>query len=533
VNADAAAAIATVEGEPKGPLARLWARVDDRLNPILVKEVRQSLRGRYFRNLFWLTVVAATGISVLRILAHAPGVPDFIGNLGPTFFIANFAVMTFAVNVFVPFWAFQSMGGEWEENTYDLLVISNLRPRQLIVGKTLAATVQAMLFFSAFAPFLVSTFLIGGVDLLSIAVVLAGTLCLSVALSMLAIAAASFGRSRFARATLAVLLIGTLIWLGAGSTIAGATLIQEPEILRSRGFSVVAVFFATILPLAAAIGFAVGCARLAHEHENRSTVLRAIVAASVLALLGWGVYGATLPVGSSPELLWVALSVAMTVAIVPFLFFATETEPLGRRVRRQVPKSKALALLALPFLPGGGRGIWLYLATAAACLLLVLLGLGLGAGASGFPAVTGGTGSGLPSWSGESWDTLLFSLALLGYGFVAIGFLPGLASFHVRSLRGRTGVRFAVPLAVSIAVLGPAVLGFLLDIRDWANFEHPLNPFHVLSEIDRTNGDDELGLALLAFGVAATIAVNAPRLWRSIGETLRAAAERRERGEAR
>ena len=31
------------------PVPRRWAFLDDRLNPILVKEVRQALRGRYFR----------------------------------------------------------------------------------------------------------------------------------------------------------------------------------------------------------------------------------------------------------------------------------------------------------------------------------------------------------------------------------------------------------------------------------------------------------------------------------------------------
>ncbi|HTF91226.1 MAG TPA: hypothetical protein VK843_22630, partial [Planctomycetota bacterium] len=45
---------------PTSAWSRLWPWIDYRLNPILVKEVRQALRGRYFRNLFWFTVVAAT-----------------------------------------------------------------------------------------------------------------------------------------------------------------------------------------------------------------------------------------------------------------------------------------------------------------------------------------------------------------------------------------------------------------------------------------------------------------------------------------
>ena len=35
-------------------------RLGDRLNPILIKEVRQALRGKYFLVMFWLTVLVAT-----------------------------------------------------------------------------------------------------------------------------------------------------------------------------------------------------------------------------------------------------------------------------------------------------------------------------------------------------------------------------------------------------------------------------------------------------------------------------------------
>ena len=47
----------------------LLERFSDRLNPVLLKEVRQAMRGRYFKITFWLTLTIATlvGLTVLLV----------------------------------------------------------------------------------------------------------------------------------------------------------------------------------------------------------------------------------------------------------------------------------------------------------------------------------------------------------------------------------------------------------------------------------------------------------------------------------
>jgi hypothetical protein len=50
-----------------------------------------------------------------------------------------FGCLSAAVHGFTPFSAFLSTSAEWEENTHDLLVLSNLRPRQIVYGKLLSA----------------------------------------------------------------------------------------------------------------------------------------------------------------------------------------------------------------------------------------------------------------------------------------------------------------------------------------------------------------------------------------------------------
>jgi hypothetical protein len=182
-------------------------RLDDRLNPILVKEVRQALRGRYFRWLFWLTLLAAT-LTALAIVAAETATGNATA-FGDVFFLWTFGLMSAAVHGFVPFWAFLSTSAEWDENTYDLLVISNLRPRQIVYGKLLSALIQALLYYSTFGPFLVFAFLLNGVDLYSLIVILIGSVATCVTLSLVGIAASSL-------ASVKVLRILLMALFGAG-----------------------------------------------------------------------------------------------------------------------------------------------------------------------------------------------------------------------------------------------------------------------------------------------------------------------------
>ncbi|MCE9595261.1 MAG: hypothetical protein K8S98_13825 [Planctomycetes bacterium] len=491
--------------EPRG--LRAWlARADDRLNPILVKEIRQALRGRYFRNLFWLTVVLATGIGVFMILISS--VDNDLDRLGPHFFSATFGVLSFAVHTFVPFWAFQSMGAEWEENTFDLLVISDLRPRQMIVGKVLAAATQALLYYCAFSPFLVSTFLMGGVDILAIAVILPLSMLVSTTLSFLAVALSTLGKTKIARAGLAMLLACALLPVSGGGIAFATMLVEQSSILRDHDFLFGLAMFVSALPIFAFFMYSIGCARLAHDEENHSTALRILVTAINLVSLGWGIYAYTTFSYRDEGWLEGMVAFGFGISFLAYLFFVTEPETFGRRVAKQVPRSSWLALHTLPWFPGGGRGLLLLLANGALAVFVTA--------AAALPL-------------GDA-DAVMFVAALYLYGAVSLGLLSGIASFGVRTLRARNAVRIGTLVLLGLTVFLPALGGFLFDITEWMKFEHPLNPFWILSEIasGRTSTVSK-GLLVLGAGILLTLAANFARILRALDETSRCSAERRER----
>jgi len=487
------------------PRAGLGERLSDRLNPILVKEVRQALRGRYFGISFWSVLTGATlgGLAVmLTVLAgRTTGIGETV--MGPWFFLAMFISLAVATQVLVPFSAFLSMGGEWDENTYDLLVLSNLKPRQIVLGKVLSAGVQSLLFYCAFGPFLVFAFLLRGVDLTAMFVVLAISLVGSVLLSCLSVAMSSFSRARFARVVLMVLLAVVLIQTCFG-TIAGSFQLMmfpgelhAPEVLQ-------AIFAGLSISLAvAAFFFAAACARLAHPEENRSTGLRIMTLVVVAIGLGWLTY----ILGRRPDDDAIMAGVCMAHAVLAAgtLFFATEPERMGRRVVAALPRNPLLAGLATPFLPGGVRGLVFYLLGSFLVALWAFL----------YPSLAAGK---VPYNDGQ----VLIPFALTAYGLGIIGIPSAIFGFYSASMAVRIIARIATLVLFVAAIIVPALIGFFLGIEDWADFEHPFNVFLVIDEM--WSGRRRIGgvMPVLIGTVVLCVLLNLPRFGKAAGELLRA-----------
>jgi hypothetical protein len=490
------------------PRARVRRALGDRLNPILVKEVRQALRGRYFRILFTATLTFATVVGLMVVAFAARGNQE---SIGVPFFMVMFGCMAAAVHAFTPFWAYLSTSSEWDENTHDLLVLSNLRPRQIVAGKLLSALVQALLYYSTFGPFLVFAFLLNGVDLLSITVILACSLATCAALSLVGIALASLARTRAARGLLmAVFGAGLGILWGAGIGMAGGV-VESPQMLRSSEGQVAVLMFLTFAAVVAALFGVVALARFAHEEENRSTGMRALSTAIVVLAGAWSVW--LVHEFKEHELAIVMQMIAGCLMLVPWLVFTTEAERLGRRTTKHVTPHRALALLTTPFLPGGGRGVLLLLVHFACAIL----------GAQAALIVDSAPPSAVQ-------ETLGVVAVFYGYVLVFIGLPAALGGRVVRTAAGRMRLRVAILIGVPLVIVLPAVLGLLFDVRAWTELEHPLNPIWVMVEMERSSaGGTAFLMAILGVFVAAlvTLAANAPRVFDGVREVLAASAAAR------
>ena len=110
---------------------RLWQWSSDRLNPILVKETRQALKSRQFLITFSLLLACAWVWTILGVAWIGPEI--YYSAQGQEMFAGYYLILAFPLLVIVPFGAFRSLAGEQEERTYELLSVTTLGPRPLLV----------------------------------------------------------------------------------------------------------------------------------------------------------------------------------------------------------------------------------------------------------------------------------------------------------------------------------------------------------------------------------------------------------------
>ena len=145
-------------------IERFLVYAGDWLNPILVKETRQALKSFQFTITFVLRAGGVLDRDDRRRGDHWAA--DFLrGRRRHAAACGTTRFWRFRWRSSCRYAAFRSLAAEREDNTYDLLSITTLKPRQIISGKLGSSVVQMGVYFSAITPCLAFTYLLRGIDL--------------------------------------------------------------------------------------------------------------------------------------------------------------------------------------------------------------------------------------------------------------------------------------------------------------------------------------------------------------------------------
>ena len=174
-------------------------------NPILVKETRQALKSRQFL-LTFLVILLACWIASFAVVAIA-GLDVFYVASGGSMLFVYCTILAFPLMIVVPYSAYRSLASEQEDNTYDLLSITSLNSRQIVTGKLGSAVVQMLVYLSAVSPCIAFTFLLRGVDILTVVLLLCSYFFVSLGLSMAALLVGTMAKVRYTQALTSVLLV--------------------------------------------------------------------------------------------------------------------------------------------------------------------------------------------------------------------------------------------------------------------------------------------------------------------------------------
>lgn len=402
-------------GVPIGAKEGLWDRLDqllerssERLNPILVKEARQALKSKQFLVTFSLLLICGWGWSLIGIAILSPAV--YYAPSGPFMLIGFYFVLTVPLLLIVPFTAYRSLASEREDGTYELLSISTLTARQIVTGKLGSAILQMIVYYSALSPCIAFTYLLRGVDIITIMLVLFYTFLASILLSSIGLMVATVTNARHVQVLLSVVLLlalvaATITWC-VWITIAvyeHASIPYDEADLWIGQLAVVSgyVTYVALIILAAS-------AQLSFASDNRSTKLRIVMLIQQAVFLGWMMFYWIRE--TEDEILFILLVFSGIHWAIMGALMIGEYAQLSPRVKRSLPMSFLGRALFTWFNPGSGTG---YLFAVVNLFSVTVLTLGVAV----FANIVGLNNRAVPPFT----DLLLFSLLLCSYVAIYLG----------------------------------------------------------------------------------------------------------------
>jgi ABC-type transport system involved in multi-copper enzyme maturation permease subunit len=354
----------------------LLDRIGDRLNPILVKEARQAMKSRQFVVTFSLLLIFGWLWTVLFIAFGVPAI--FYAPVGPGVLTGYYVVLSIPLLIVVPYAAFRSLAAEREDGTYELLSITSLSARQIVLGKLGSAILQMMVYYSALAPCIAFTYLMRGIDVVTIALFLAYTFLASLLLSIFGLMMATVTRSRHWQVLLSVVFVMALLVFGFFWDMGVLGIIINADSLPyddAEFWIVNACVLSFYVPLAL-LFLLVAAGQVTFASENRSTPIRAVLMVPQLLLVGWFVYFWLRFKQEEP--LYVFPVLAGIYAALCGMFLTGETAQLSPRAMRQLPQSLLGRMAFTWFNPGSGTGYMFTLLNLLAALLVAAVAIMIG-----------------------------------------------------------------------------------------------------------------------------------------------------------
>ncbi len=438
-------------------------RADRLANPLLVKEMYQSVHSRKFLAALWLLL---GGALFTYVMVYVSG--SHTGECGGHMFVV-FGILTYVMALCIlPYLGFSNLYQEVKGRTIELVHITAISSSRQVRGRLLASLVKVGLLYAVVGPFAVAAFLFKGVGIEMIGFVLALILIFSVPACALAIWFGALTSSKHVR-TIArwgyvLVVIGTLFYgLGFAQAVTfGFSMGGGPDL---EGMLVALGASALISLLVAWFLCASAANVLTFEADKCSGKTKLVLLLTVAA--GYAtpiVIDLLIGAAIDEEVIVVLGFLASNIAALWCIFWAADRRRVARSLERRLERRGLLYRLGLfPFVDGPGSGL-AYTALAFGVIL---------------------AGTAALVWR-DNWDWQLTYLVPPLMGFVYVLFFMALTRIVVRLLpvRWRTALTRRVT-AVALVIVNLLVSALVLagtPSRAWWD-EAGHNPLFALSPL--------------------------------------------------
>jgi hypothetical protein len=343
-----------VDSEYTHSLIAALDRWGDRLNAVLVKEVRQALRNRRFIGGFMLALVAALLVTLGTLSAGYDYHQNLRPQAGKVVFYGIYVCLAIVSSVLVPFEAYSRFAADRAQASDDLIQITSLSAWRILLGKLQAAGVTLLLYLSAMVPFSTFAYLLRGVTPTMIIIGLlmtavAGFTAINLVLFLVTLLPKKQGEA------LAMLgCLGVTVYLASGGIFLMEG-IERSSVLPRELWIGIGLTVLGFIPFNAII-FSCTAARVSFASANKETIPRL----SLLAMNLFIVIAGLVLWSETGEL---EVPIVMSIvglawwAFAGFFLLAVPDE-MSQRVRNTFPR---FGLMGFLLWPGRGRAYAFYL----------------------------------------------------------------------------------------------------------------------------------------------------------------------------
>ena len=341
---------------------------DDFLNAILVKELRQTVRGKFFWSIFLLFL-----LFICLVLFFSLNEVNRYGGFHNGETTASFllAILYFISGLLVPINLGKKTAAEIGDATNELLYITTMTPSSIIKGKFLCGAVIILMLYSAIVPFLSLTLFMGGVDVRLLLLVVFFSYIFSnlgvifqIFVAMSNTSDVNDSGSAGVVNTVVASVIHLVLWITSVSF--GASFMNRYSMRDSSEIVTLVVIF-VIVCVVFGLLFAASSIKLEPETSNKMYTFR--VWASIIWMIGTL---ATSFVNFEVVVVW---SSCVLIALILFSFNnQTEPEVYSNRILSEIPDSLFNKISKFPFFTGVVNGFTWNVFVAILTLMVVIVG---------------------------------------------------------------------------------------------------------------------------------------------------------------